>query len=114
MDIRRLLVISDTVKFEGGAAAVAPVTRVAACAVIAQAETIGWFAMIPTAWPPRRARPVTIMRAKSGLISKKLFLSTTPRMSSFMSYGSRGFSGMMLASRSSIRSAGASQASRSG
>jgi hypothetical protein len=35
MDIRRLLVISDTVKFEGGAAAVAPVTRVAACAVIA-------------------------------------------------------------------------------
>ena len=35
MDIRRLLVIRDTVSFEGGAPAAAPVTRVAACAVIA-------------------------------------------------------------------------------
>jgi hypothetical protein len=35
MDIRRLLVISDTVKFEGGSTAIVPVTRVAACAVIA-------------------------------------------------------------------------------
>lgn len=35
MDVRRLLVISDVVRFEGGAAAITPVTRVAACAVIA-------------------------------------------------------------------------------
>jgi hypothetical protein len=35
MGVRRLLVISDTVRFEGGAPAVTPVTRVAACAVIA-------------------------------------------------------------------------------
>ena len=34
MDIRRLLVIRDTVYFEGGLAALRPVTRVAACAVI--------------------------------------------------------------------------------
>jgi Amino acid synthesis len=35
MDIRRLLIIKDKVAFEGGAPATAPVTRVAACAVIA-------------------------------------------------------------------------------
>jgi hypothetical protein len=35
VDIRRTLVIKDTVSFEGGAPAVVPVTRVAACAVIA-------------------------------------------------------------------------------
>jgi hypothetical protein len=35
MDVRRLLIIKDTVAFEGGAPAAAPVTRVAACAVIA-------------------------------------------------------------------------------
>jgi hypothetical protein len=35
MDVRRLVVISDAVKFEGGATAIVPVTRVAVCAVIA-------------------------------------------------------------------------------
>jgi len=35
VDIRRLLIIKDTVSFEGGAPAVAPVTRVAACGLIA-------------------------------------------------------------------------------
>src|ERR1043166_2029630 len=35
MEIRRLLVVKDTISFEGGAPAVTPVTRVAACAVIA-------------------------------------------------------------------------------
>lgn len=35
MDIRRTLVIKDTIKFEGGSPAIVPVTRVAACAVIA-------------------------------------------------------------------------------
>ena len=35
MDIRRFVIVRDTINFEGGAAAVAPVTRVAACAVIA-------------------------------------------------------------------------------
>jgi hypothetical protein len=35
MDVRRTLVIKDTVGFEGGAVAVVPVTRVAACVVIA-------------------------------------------------------------------------------
>jgi len=35
MDIRRLLVIKDVVYAEGGLAAMAPVTRAAACAVIA-------------------------------------------------------------------------------
>ena len=34
MDIRRLLVVCDTVNSEGGLPAIAPVTRVAACAVI--------------------------------------------------------------------------------
>src|SRR5262245_50904208 len=34
MDIRRLIVIKDTVHSEGGLPAVEPVTRVAACAVI--------------------------------------------------------------------------------
>jgi len=34
MDIRRLLIVKDKVSFEGGAVAVTPVTRVAACAVI--------------------------------------------------------------------------------
>ena len=34
MDIRRLLVLRDTVNHEGGLPAPAPVTRVAACAVI--------------------------------------------------------------------------------
>jgi hypothetical protein len=34
MDIRRLLVLRDTVNAEGGLPALAPVTRVAACAVI--------------------------------------------------------------------------------
>ena len=35
MDIRRLLVVCDTIHSEGGLPALAPVTRVAACAVIA-------------------------------------------------------------------------------
>jgi hypothetical protein len=35
MEIRRTLVVKDTVSFEGGAPAIVPVTRVAACAVIA-------------------------------------------------------------------------------
>jgi hypothetical protein len=35
MDIRRLVIIKDTISFEGGAPAAVPVTRVAACAVIA-------------------------------------------------------------------------------
>jgi hypothetical protein len=35
MDIRRSLVIKDTVSFEGGLSAIIPVTRIAACAVIA-------------------------------------------------------------------------------
>jgi hypothetical protein len=35
MDIRRLLIIKDTISFEGGPPAAVPVTRVAACAVIA-------------------------------------------------------------------------------
>jgi len=35
MDIRRLLIIKDRVSFEGGAPAAVPVTRVAACALIA-------------------------------------------------------------------------------
>lgn len=35
MDIRRLLVIKDKISFEGGAPAVVPVTRIAACVVIA-------------------------------------------------------------------------------
>jgi hypothetical protein len=35
MEIRRTLVMRDTVEFEGGAPALVPVTRVAACAVIA-------------------------------------------------------------------------------
>jgi amino acid synthesis protein len=35
MDIRRTLVIKDIVNFEGGAPAIVPVTRIAACAVIA-------------------------------------------------------------------------------
>ena len=34
MDIRRLLVLRDTISFEGGASAIAPVTRAVACAVI--------------------------------------------------------------------------------
>ena len=34
MDLRRLVVVKDTVQSEGGLAAVEPVTRVAACAVI--------------------------------------------------------------------------------
>lgn len=34
MDIRRLLVVRDTVRAEGGLPAIRPVTRVAACAVI--------------------------------------------------------------------------------
>jgi len=35
MEIRRTILIKDTVSFEGGAPAIAPVTRVAACALIA-------------------------------------------------------------------------------
>ena len=35
MEIRRLLVLRDTVSFEGGSPAISPVTRAAACAVIA-------------------------------------------------------------------------------
>jgi hypothetical protein len=35
MEIRRLVLVKDTVNFEGGAPAIVPVTRVAACAVIA-------------------------------------------------------------------------------
>ena len=35
MDIRRLVIVKDTVHAEGGLPAVQPVTRVAACAVIA-------------------------------------------------------------------------------
>ena len=35
MEIRRTLVVKDTVSFEGGTPAIVPVTRVAACAVIA-------------------------------------------------------------------------------
>ena len=34
MDIRRLLVVCDTINSEGGLPAIRPVTRVAACAVI--------------------------------------------------------------------------------
>jgi len=34
MDVRRCLIIIDTILFEGGAPAIVPVTRVAACAVI--------------------------------------------------------------------------------
>jgi hypothetical protein len=35
MEIRRTLIVKDTVSFEGGAAAIVPVTRVAACALVA-------------------------------------------------------------------------------
>lgn len=35
MEIRRTLIVKDTVSFEGGSPAIVPVTRVAACAVVA-------------------------------------------------------------------------------
>jgi len=35
MEVRRTLVVKDTVEFEGGSPALVPITRVAACAVIA-------------------------------------------------------------------------------
>ncbi|HET7911388.1 MAG TPA: amino acid synthesis family protein [Pseudolabrys sp.] len=35
MEIRRTLIVKDTVSFEGGAPAIVPVTRVAACALVA-------------------------------------------------------------------------------
>src|SRR5262245_56205437 len=35
MEIRRTLIIKDTVNFEGGSPAIMPVTRVAACALVA-------------------------------------------------------------------------------
>ena len=47
--------------------------------------TLGWFATIPTARPPRRAKPVMISRAKRAFISSHEPASTSPRMTSCMS-----------------------------
>ena len=47
--------------------------------------TLGWFATIPTARPPSRAKPVMISRAKSAFTSSHEPASTSPRMTSCMS-----------------------------
>ena len=49
------------------------------------ARTIGWLATMPTVEPSIRAKPVMMLRAKSGCSSKKSASSTTFAISSFMS-----------------------------
>ena len=49
------------------------------------ASTAGWLATMPTGAPPKRANPVTTLRAKSGWSSKNSPSSTTRETSSWMS-----------------------------
>jgi hypothetical protein len=72
MDIRRLLVICDTVNSEGGLPALRPVTRVAACAVIRNplastarddlAELVPFGAELAISWCVRRSPCCPIRR----------------------------------------------------
>ena len=67
------------------------------------ASTFGWFATMPIARPSRRANPITTFIAQKGKTSKKSPSSTTRRITSCMSYGSRAESGIRCVSPSSIR-----------
>ena len=48
-------------------------------------STFGWFAMMPTERPSRRASPITMFIAQNGKISRNSPSSTTRRMTSCMS-----------------------------
>ena len=77
------------------------------------ASTIGWLATMPIVVPSIRAKPIRMLRAKSGWISKKSRSSTTFAMSSFMSYGLFGLLGTRVSSDGSLRSEG-SEVGRNG
>ena len=59
------------------------------------AITFGWFAMMPTVRPSNRANPITMFIAHSGKTSRNSPSSTMYRITSCMSYGSCGRSGIM-------------------
>ena len=48
-------------------------------------STFGWFAMMPTERPSRRANPITMFIAQNGKISRNSPSSTTRRITSCMS-----------------------------
>ena len=61
------------------------------------ASTAGWLATTPIERPPSRAKPTTMLAAKSGWISKELrHRPPAPWTTSRMSYGCWALSGMML------------------
>ena len=62
----------------------------------APASTIGWFATIPTTFPFSLPKPTTMFAANNSCTSKNSWLSTIEFIISFISYGCKGFSGIIL------------------
>ena len=62
----------------------------------APARCIGWLATIPTTLPFSLPYPTTMFGANNSWTSKNSWSSTIELIISFMSYGCKGFSGMML------------------
>ena len=69
------------------------------------ANAIGWLPTTPTVMPSRRAKPHVMLVAQCWKYSKYSPLSTTSRMTFFMSYGWFGETGRMSRKRSHERSA---------
>ena len=70
------------------------------------ASECGWLPTTPTECPPSRAKPQTMFSAKRSCTSRNSPSSTTRRMTSLMSYGFVGSSGMSVSSSGSSRSGG--------
>ena len=74
----------------------------------------GWLPTMPTGFPPRRAKPMTMFIAKCSCTSKKSPSSTIRPTTSRMSYGLFGASGTIESSSVSIRSCGSPLSIRGG
>ncbi len=78
------------------------------------ASARGWLATTPTGWPPRRAKPQTMFSAKRSCTSMNSPSSITRRITSCMSYGFVGSSGISRSSSGSSRSGGSDGGSHGG
>ncbi len=74
----------------------------------------GWLPTMPTEWPPSRAKPQTMFSAQRSCTSRNSPSSITRRITSCMSYGLFGWSGMSVSSSGSSRSRGSVGAANGG
>ena len=66
------------------------------------AKTIGWFATTPIVWPSNLIKPIRMFFAKFSCNSKKSYSSAIDTISSFISYGKFGFSGIKVSNAKEI------------